>query len=76
MAVVFQEPFLLRDTVAENLRFGEDTLTDAELAAALDAALAGRFVARLPEGIDTVLGERGVTLSGGQRQRLALAEPW
>lgn len=73
IAVVFQEPFLLRDSIAENLRFGAASVGDDLLAAALDTARAGRFVARLPQGIDTVLGERGVTLSGGQRQRLALA---
>ena len=72
MATVLQETFLFADTVRANLTLGHD-VGDVELVAALDAAAASGFVAELDEGLDTVLGERGVTLSGGQRQRLAIA---
>ena len=72
VATVLQETFLFADTVRANLTLGHD-VGDVELVAALDAAAASGFVAELDEGLDTVLGERGVTLSGGQRQRLAIA---
>jgi ABC-type multidrug transport system fused ATPase/permease subunit len=71
VALVFQESFLFADSIAENLSLGTATADDA--VEALRVAQANGFVARLPDGLDTVLGERGVTLSGGQRQRLALA---
>ncbi len=71
VSLVFQETFLFADTVHENLTLGEH-VDDATLRWALDVAQAG-FVSRLAEGLDTVVGERGVTLSGGQRQRIALA---
>jgi ABC-type multidrug transport system fused ATPase/permease subunit len=72
LALVFQESFVFADTVAENVLVGTDH--DPErLRSALAVAQADRFVAHLPDGVATVLGERGVTLSGGQRQRLALA---
>lgn len=71
VALVFQESFLFADSVSENLALG-DADPDAVIEA-MRIAQADRFVARLPAGVDTVLGERGVTLSGGQRQRLALA---
>lgn len=71
---VFQESFLFADTVRANVLAGADAeVTEDDLARALALARADAFVAALPEGLDTVLGERGVTLSGGQRQRLALA---
>lgn len=72
VALAFQEAFLLTTTVRENLTLGEP-IDDSELACVLEQARARRFVARLPDGLDQRLGERGVTLSGGQRQRLALA---
>jgi ABC-type multidrug transport system fused ATPase/permease subunit len=72
VATVLQETFLFADTVRANLTLGRD-VGDEELAAALDAASATDFVAALTEGLDTMVGERGVTLSGGQRQRLAIA---
>jgi ABC-type multidrug transport system fused ATPase/permease subunit len=72
VALVFQETFLFADSVRANVTLGVGVDDDA-VRAALAAARADRFVAALPEGLDTVLGERGVTLSGGQRQRLALA---
>ncbi len=71
VALVFQESFLFADTVLENLTFGTASSEDA--ARALRVAQADRFVAALGDGLETVLGERGVTLSGGQRQRIALA---
>jgi ATP-binding cassette subfamily B protein len=72
VALAFQEAFMFAATVRENLTLGEP-VDDCELTRAVAQARAGRFVARLPEGLDQKLGERGVTLSGGQRQRLALA---
>ena len=71
-ALVFQETFLFADTVRENLAMGDD-IPDADIVAALEIARARAFVERLPNGLDEVIGERGVTLSGGQRQRIALA---
>lgn len=66
-------PFLLAASVAENLRLGAPGASDAELAAALELARASEVVAGLPEGLATVLADRGVSLSGGERQRIALA---
>lgn len=71
VSLVFQETFLFADTVHENLTLGEQ-VDDETLQWAMDIAQTG-FVHRLADGIDTVVGERGVTLSGGQRQRVALA---
>jgi ABC-type multidrug transport system fused ATPase/permease subunit len=71
VALVFQESFLFADTVRENVTLGAD-VSDADLDAAAAVAHAATFVSRLPQGWDTLVGERGVTLSGGQRQRLAL----
>jgi ABC-type multidrug transport system fused ATPase/permease subunit len=71
VALVFQETFLFGDTLRENLGLGAD-LDDEAIDRAARIAKADRFLAHLPDGLDTVLGERGVTLSGGQRQRVAL----
>jgi ATP-binding cassette subfamily B protein len=73
IGIVDQEPYLFSATIAENLRFGNPDATDDDLLRALDAAQAREFVDRLPDGVETVVGERGLTLSGGQRQRLAIA---
>src|SRR5581483_11656689 len=73
IGVIAQDPFLFSATVRENLAFGRPEATDEELARAARLAQAHEFVERLPEGYDTVIGERGITLSGGQRQRLAIA---
>ncbi|MGZ4676528.1 MAG: ABC transporter ATP-binding protein [Acidimicrobiia bacterium] len=72
LALVFQESFVFADTVAENVLVGTDH-APGRLERALEVAQAERFVHSLPRGVDTLLGERGVSLSGGQRQRLALA---
>lgn len=73
MALVPQEVAIFADTVRGNIRLGRPDATDAEVEAAGRAALVDEFVARLPEGWDTQVGERGVTLSGGQRQRIVIA---
>jgi ABC-type multidrug transport system fused ATPase/permease subunit len=73
IGVIAQDPFLFSATVAENLRFGRPDASDADLERAARLAQAHDFVVALPDGYDTVIGERGITLSGGQRQRLAIA---
>ena len=70
---VQQDTFLFAATVAENIRYGRPEASDEEVEAAARAANAWEFVERLPEGLATVVGERGVKLSGGQRQRIAIA---
>jgi ATP-binding cassette subfamily B protein len=70
---VGQEPFLFYGTVRENIRYGTFDATDAEVARAAERAQAVEFIRNLPDGFDTLVGERGVKLSGGQRQRLAIA---
>ncbi len=73
IALVAQEPAIFAGSVRDNVRYGRSGASDAEVAAACDAAFATEFVERLPQGFATELGERGVRLSGGQRQRLAIA---
>src|SRR5665811_366079 len=73
IGIVTQDPFLFSTSIAENIRFGRPAASDDEVRAAARAAQADDFVAALPEGYDTVVGERGFTLSGGQRQRIAIA---
>lgn len=73
IGIVRQETLLFSTTIRENLMFGRQHATEGELWEALDNANIRPFVAGLPQGLDTVIGERGVKLSGGQRQRLALA---
>ncbi|PRH75982.1 cytochrome bd biosynthesis ABC transporter ATP-binding protein [Streptomyces solincola] len=73
IAVVSQESYLFHATVADNLRLARPAASDAELRRAARAAGIHDEITRLPDGYDTVVGERGATLSGGQRQRLALA---
>lgn len=70
---VGQEPFLLHDTVRANVSWGRPAATDTDVWESLEQASAAGFVAELPEGLDAVVGDRGVRLSGGERQRLALA---
>ncbi|MGE3285078.1 MAG: ABC transporter ATP-binding protein [Pseudonocardia sp.] len=73
LGVVFEEAFLFSDTIRANIAYGRPDATDDEIAAAARLAQVDTFVAALPDGYDTVVGERGLTLSGGQRQRVALA---
>ena len=73
IGVVFQEPMLFARSIAENLAVGKPDATPAEMTSALTRAHAADFVDRQPEGLATILGERGRTLSGGERQRLAIA---
>ena len=73
IAVVPQDPAIFAASARDNIRFGRPDATDAEIEAAAAAAAAHDFIAALPEGYDTWLGERGVMLSGGQKQRIAIA---
>ena len=73
MGIVSQETVLFHDTVRANIAYGKADATHGEIEAAARAAHAHEFVQRLPQGYDTVVGERGVELSGGQRQRIAIA---
>jgi ATP-binding cassette subfamily B protein len=73
IGVVLDEPFLFSVSIRENIAYGRPDATAAEVEAAARAANAHEFIERLPEGYDTVVGERGYTLSGGQRQRIAIA---
>ena len=72
-ALVPQETALFADTVAANIAYGVDEASPSEIEAAAKAAFAHDFIAALPQGYDTTLGEGGVTLSSGQRQRIAIA---
>ena len=73
IGIVNQDPFLFSTSITENIRFGKPGATDGEVRAAARTAQADDFIAALPEGYETVIGERGFTLSGGQRQRIAIA---
>lgn len=73
LSYVPQSVFLLNDTIRENVLFGEDRGTDTEVWEALEKAHLKDYVRELPDGLDTVVGERGVRFSGGQRQRIAIA---
>jgi ATP-binding cassette subfamily B protein len=73
IAIISQDPFLFSTTVRENIGFGAPDASDEEIEHAARLAQADEFIAELPNGYDTVIGERGITLSGGQRQRIAIA---
>ena len=73
IAVVPQEPVIFGASARENIAYGMEGVTDAEIFHAAEAAHAREFLDRLPDGLETYLGERGVRLSGGQRQRIAIA---
>jgi ATP-binding cassette subfamily B protein len=73
VALVFEETFLFTETVRENIRFGRPDAGDEAVFGAAELAGAAGFIAELPDGYETVLGERGFSLSGGQRQRIAIA---
>lgn len=73
MAIVPQDVFLFGGTIRENIAYGKPDATKEELIAAAEKANAWEFIQRFPEGLETIVGERGVQLSGGQRQRIAIA---
>ncbi len=73
IGIVPQDAVIFSTSALENIRYGKPEATDDEVKAAAIAAFADEFIAKLPEGYDTFLGERGVRLSGGQRQRIAIA---
>lgn len=73
VGIIPQDPFLFSSTLRENIAFGRPGATDEEVRAAARAAQAEEFIERLPDGYETLVGERGFTLSGGQRQRVAIA---
>ncbi len=72
-AIVLQEPVLFSTNIAENIAYGRPGATQDEIVAAATAATAHDFIARLPQGFETLVGERGLCLSGGERQRISLA---
>ena len=71
--MVFQDTFLFATTIRENIAFGREDATEADILAAAHAAHAWEFIEQLPRGLDTQVGERGAQLSEGQKQRLAIA---
>jgi ATP-binding cassette, subfamily B, bacterial len=73
IGVVAQEPVIFSASAGENIRYGRPEASASELRDAAEAAAATEFLDRLPQGLDTFLGEKGVRLSGGQRQRIAIA---
>ena len=73
LGIVEQDVFLFDGTIAENIAYGDRWATQSRIAHAAEAANAAEFIERLPDGYETLIGERGVRLSGGQRQRLAIA---
>ncbi|MBZ5560404.1 MAG: ABC transporter ATP-binding protein/permease [Acidobacteriia bacterium] len=73
VALVDQEPSILHATIAENIRYARPEATDADVKAAVHQAALDDFIARLPQGLATVVGERGTALSAGERQRIAVA---
>jgi ATP-binding cassette subfamily B protein len=73
IGMVFEDSFLFSDTIADNIAYGRPDASRERVVAAAQAAEAAEFIAALPAGYDTLVGERGLTLSGGQRQRIALA---
>jgi ATP-binding cassette, subfamily B, bacterial len=73
IALVLQDPFIFPTTIAENISLGRPDATAEQIVAAAEAANAHSFIERLPEGYETLVGERGATLSGGEKQRLSIA---
>jgi ATP-binding cassette subfamily B protein len=73
MGVVLQEPFLFHGSVADNIAYGDPEATSARVVAAAKAANAHEFILQMPDGYDTLVGERGQRLSGGERQRISIA---
>jgi ABC-type multidrug transport system fused ATPase/permease subunit len=73
IGIVLQTSLLFSDSIKANIAYGRPDASDEEIIAAAKAAQAHEFISELPEGYETVVGERGITLSGGQRQRVAIA---
>ena len=73
IGIVLQEPFLFYGTIAENIAYGRPEASRGEIIAAARAARAHEFILRLPDGYDSLVGERGQSLSGGERQRISIA---
>jgi ATP-binding cassette subfamily B multidrug efflux pump len=73
IAVVMQDTFLFSDTIAENIKLGNPEATAAQISQAATAAKVDEFLDELPDGLETVIGERGIGLSGGQKQRISIA---
>jgi subfamily B ATP-binding cassette protein MsbA len=73
MSLVSQDVVLFNDTIRNNILFGLTDVSDAQMDAAVRAAYVHEFVQQLPQGLDSMVGDRGVLLSGGQRQRIAIA---
>jgi ABC-type multidrug transport system fused ATPase/permease subunit len=73
ISISFQDTYLFNQTLKENILFGNPEATDEELNKVLEVALIDQFISKLPDGINTILGENGVKLSGGERQRVGLA---
>lgn len=73
IGIVSQDIILFNDTIRENIAFGNEKATSDDIKRAAEMAYASEFIEKLPDGYDTIIGERGLTLSGGQRQRLAIA---
>jgi len=73
IGLVLQEPFLFFGTIADNIAYGKPSASRAEIIAAARAAHAHEFILRLPQGYDSLVGERGQSLSGGERQRISIA---
>jgi ATP-binding cassette subfamily B protein len=73
IGIVLQEPFLFFGSIAENIAYAKPEATRAQIIAAAKAAKAHDFILRLPDGYDSIVGERGQSLSGGERQRISIA---
>lgn len=73
ISMVFQNVYLFNDTIENNIKFGKPQATHEEVVAAAKAACCNDFIAELPDGYQTVIGEGGATLSGGERQRISIA---